>query len=208
MRYSGSRFLISCYCLIFLLSCASGQTPLAPDPSVNSAQTPAGKASVTFRAESRLVVVDVVVTKHREPVTGLAQSDFQVLEDGKRQQIQFFEAHVPSTSTQKAALPEHQYSNISDETPSSINIVLFDLLNTPLVDQPYAREQMVQFLKTLPRGRQVALFELGSTLRMLAGFRATSDELLAAAKRVVPHRSALLDTQESQKGEIEKKERK
>jgi VWFA-related protein len=56
---------------------------------------------------------------------------------------------------------------------------------------------MVQFLKTLPPGRQVALFELGNTLRMLAGFRATSDELLAAAKRVVPHSSALLDTQES-----------
>jgi len=197
MRDSGSRFLISCFCLIFLLRCASGQTAPAPDQSINSAQSSPGKAPATFRTESRLVVVDVVVTKHREPVIGLTPSDFQVLEDGRRQQIQFFEAHVPSTSTQKAALPEHQYSNISDETPSSINIVLFDLLNTPLTDQPYAREQMVQFLKTLPPGRQVALFELGGTLRMLAGFRATSDELLAAAKKVVPHRSALLDTQES-----------
>jgi VWFA-related protein len=197
MRDNGSRFLISCFCLIFLLSHASGRTSAATDPAANSTLTPASKTSTTFRSESRLVVVDVVVTKHREPVTGLTQSDFQVLEDGKRQQIQFFEAHIPSTSTQKAALPEHQYSNLSDETPSSINVVLFDLLNTPLTDQPYAREQMVQFLKTLPPGRQVALFELGGTLRMLAGFRATSDELLAAARKVVPHRSALLDTQES-----------
>ena len=202
MRDSCSRFLISCFCLIFLLSDAllsraSGQTPPASDIPVNSTQTAADKSSPTFHSESRLVVVDVVVTKHREPVTGLTQSDFQVLEDGKRQQIQFFEAHIPSTSAQKAALPEHQYSNLSDETPSSINIVLFDLLNTPLTDQPYAREQMVQFLKTLPPERQVALFELGGTLRMLAGFRATSDELLAAARKVVPHRSALLDTQES-----------
>src|SRR5436190_23059798 len=190
MRYRGFELLISCVGVILVLSCAFGQTAPTSEPSVNG-QTPGDKASPTFRAESRLVVVDVVVTKHREPVTGLTQSDFQVLEYGKCQQIQFLDAHVPSTSTQKEALPEHQYSNFTDETASSINIVLFDLLNTPLIDQPYAREQMVQFLKTLPPGRQVALFELGSTLRMLAGFRATSDDLLAAAKRVVPHRSAL-----------------
>jgi len=196
MRYRGFELLISCMGITLILSYASAQTAPTSEPAANG-QTAAGKASPTFRAESRLVVVDVVVTKHREPVTGLTKSDFQVLDDGKPQQIQFFEAHVPSTSTPKEALPEHQYSNFTDETASSINIVLFDLLNTPLIDQPYAREQMVQFLKTLPPGRQVALFELGNTLRMLAGFRATSDELLAAAKRVVPHRSALLDTQES-----------
>ena len=169
MRDRVSSFLISFSCLIFILSCAFGQTASPPEQSLNSAQTTTGKTPPIFHSESRLVVVDVVVTKHREPVTDLTQSDFQVLEDGKRQQIQFFEAHTPSTSTERqAALPEHQYSNISDETPSSINIVLFDLLNTPLTDQPYAREQMVQFLKTLPPGRQVALFELGGTLRMLA----------------------------------------
>jgi VWFA-related protein len=194
MRQAGFRVLISCvFALIFLTAALSQEAGTTTSAAANQTQN-----SPTFHAESRIVVVDVVVTKHREPVTGLTQSDFQVLEDGKRQQIQFFEAHIPSSSTpREPALPEHQYSNISDETPSSINIVLFDLLNTPFVDQPYAREQMVQFLKTLPPGRQVALFELGSTLRMLAGFRATSDELLAAARKVVPHRSALLDTQDS-----------
>lgn len=193
MRGTGFRILIVCAFLAVLCAAAIGQSvaPTAPQPSATNSQS-----ASAFRAESRLVVVDVVVTKHREPVAGLTQSDFEVLEDGKRQQIQFFEAHVPSASVQKqAALPEHQYSNISDETPSSINIVLFDLLNIPFTDQPYAREQMVQFLKTLPPGRQVALFELGTTLRMIAGFRASSDDLLAAAKKVVPHHSPLLDTQ-------------
>src|SRR5436190_2307349 len=196
MRQAGFRVLISCVaCLAFLSSAMAQDAGTTAPLSAAANQT---QNSPTFHAESRIVVVDVVVTKHREPVTGLTQSDFQVLEDGKRQQIQFFESHIPSSSTpRELALPENQYSNISDETPSSINIVLFDLLNTPFVDQPYAREQMVQFLKTLPPGRQVALFELGSTLRMLAGFRATSDELLAAARKVVPHRSALLDTQDS-----------
>jgi len=171
---------------------AQGQANSAPVP-----ETP-GKPNATFRAESRLVVLDVVVTnRRREPVVGLSQNDFTVLEDGKKQQIQVFEAHVPTAPIKTPVpLPEHQYTNLSEQTPSSINIVLFDLLNTPLIDQPYAREQMVQFLKTLPPGRQVALFELGTTLRMIAGFRATSDELLAAARKVVPHSSELLDTQE------------
>jgi VWFA-related protein len=173
---------------------ANEPAPNQIESSVNTSQP-----SATFHSESRLVVVDVVVTKHREPVTGLKQSDFEIFEDGKQQQIRFFEAHVPPAAQKESppVLPERVYTNISDETPSSINIVLFDLLNTPLVDQTYARKQMVQFLKTLPRGRQVALFELGTSLRLIAGFRATSDELLAAATKLTPHTSELLDTQES-----------
>lgn len=190
-------------CLVVLLSWALGQAaPAAKNPPAQ--EKPPSKSgeqpAATFHAESRLVIVDVVVTgPHRQPVTGLAQSDFTLLEDGKPQQIQFFEAHVPAPAAAaptRIQLPPHQYANVSTQSPSSINIVLFDVLNTPLTDQPYAREQMLQFLKTLPSGQQVALFELGTQLRMIAGFTTTSDDLVAAARKVVPHSSELLDTQE------------
>ena len=146
------------------------------------------------------MVVDVVVTgAHRQPVTGLTQSDFTLLEDGKPQQILFFEAHVPPSEAAvpaQAALPPRQYTNVSAQAPSSINIVLFDAMNTPLVDQPFAREQMLRFLQTLPAGQQLALFELGSQLRMIAGFTTRSQDLVAAAKKTVIHHSEMLDTRE------------
>lgn len=160
----------------------------------------AESAATTFHAESRLVVLDVVVTgAHRQPVTGLTQADFTLLEDGKPQQILFFEAHVPPSGSALRAqppIPANQYTNVSEQAPSSINIVLFDALNTPLTDQPYAREQMLQWLRTLPGGQQLALFELGSRLRMIAGFTTKSEDLVAAAKKTVVHHSEMLDSRD------------
>jgi hypothetical protein len=43
-----------------------------------------------------------------------------------------------------------------------------------MVDQPYAREQMLQFIKAIPPGQRVALFVLGSRLRMISGFTTDS----------------------------------
>jgi len=63
---------------------------------------------------------------------------------------------------------------------------LFDTLNTPVADQMYARWQMIQFIKALPPGKPVALFSLGSSLKMIAGFTTNSDDLVAAAEKVRP----------------------
>ena len=52
-------------------------------------------AGVRIKAESRLVLVDAVVTdKKDEPVTGLSKDDFRVLEDGKPQAIVGFQTHT------------------------------------------------------------------------------------------------------------------
>ena len=64
-------------------------------------------------------------------------------------------------------------------------MVLFDLLNTPLADQAYARQQLIKFLESRPKISQFALCALNSgqhPLRLIQGF--TNDEtlLLAAAK--------------------------
>ena len=45
----------------------------------------------TIRVFSKLVVVPAYVTRNRQPVSGLAPSDFVLLRDGKREQIQVFE---------------------------------------------------------------------------------------------------------------------
>jgi hypothetical protein len=49
-------------------------------------------------------------------------------------------------------------------------LLLLDALNTPLSDQVYVRRRMVQYLHTIPPGTRIAVFTLGSHLRIIEGF--------------------------------------
>lgn len=176
----------------------------APSPSVATA--PAPDATPTFKSSSRLVVVDVVVTDHDgNPISGLDRGDFTILEDGKVQVVQSFEPHVPVKQTGAVPdiqLPAGEFTNFPKQASNSaVNIVLFDILNTPTEDQMFARQQMIEFLKTLPRGQRVALFTLGYDLKMITGFTTSTDDLIAAANKLRPGVSALLDTEQDMAAE-------
>lgn len=176
-------------------------------------QAPTADANVpVFRVQSKLVLVDVVVTdKNGAAVAGLKPTDFQVNESGKPQKIRFFEEHVtprerPSMPAPK--LPEGQYTNFPTDPPkSTMNILLFDLLNTSPSEQIYARKEMLKALEELPPGQQLALFVLGGRLQMIQGPSSDSNVLKAAAKELravqmhhvtdVPARNATDDIVES-----------
>lgn len=165
-------------------------------PEAATAQKPpAGSASETgpvLRVRSRLVVVDVTVTdSHGRPIPRLNSQDFHVFENGRPQRIVKFEPHVfvPHAAQPPAAqLPQGEYSNIA--APSvpvpALNIVLFDVLNTPMAAQINGRARMVQFLKNLPLDQPTALFELTDHLTMIAGFSTNSTDLLAALEKLRP----------------------
>jgi VWFA-related protein len=175
---------------------ASGQNPFSSTPD----------STLTFKSSSRLVVVDVVVTgRDGNPVAGLDKGDFTILEDGKVQPLQSFEPHVPvkeTTALPELQLPAGEFTNFPKQASNSaVNIVLFDILNTPTDDQMFARQQMIEFLKTLPRGQRVALFTLGYDLKMITGFTTSTDDLIAAANKLRPGVSALLDTEQDMAAE-------
>jgi VWFA-related protein len=129
------------------------------------------------------VVVDVVVTKGDDAVTGLHKQDFQVLEDGKPVTVDFFEEHTAKTLPPGAApalekMPPNVYTNVPPAPESdSVNVLLLDTLNTDRQDQAYVHQQMVNFLKTMQPGLRVAVFVLGSKLRMVQGFTTDSSVL-------------------------------
>ncbi len=193
MNFRVPGFVAAC---LWLISGATvcGQTssaPAAPAESSPRTSVSAAESVPVFHAETRLVIVDVVVTdKHGRPVTDLKKEDFNVTEDGKPQQLKFFEPHIPEAQAKalpKVNLPPNQYTNFPLQKPaSSVNVVLFDTLNTIVADQMYARWQMIKFIKALPPGKPVALFTLGSSLKMIAGFTTNSDDLVAAAEKVRP----------------------
>jgi VWFA-related protein len=153
---------------------------MAAGPSVQTAGPGEQGQVPVFQAHSHAVVVDVVVTKGDEAVTGLHKQDFQVLEDGKPVSLDFFEEHTaktlpPSAVPALAKMPPNVYTNVPPAPESdSVNVLLLDTLNTDRPDQAYVHQQMVNFLKTMQPGLRVAVFVLGSKLRMVQGFTTDS----------------------------------
>jgi VWFA-related protein len=178
-------------------------------PTLALAQTAPAAADNTIRITSRIVYVDVVVhDSSGHLVRGLTQNDFKVLEDGKPQQVDYFAVHSYDIGAPRPAAPppvaKNVFSNVPVSGPAgSVNIVLFDLVNTAPADQQYARKQMLDFLKALPPGQQVALFVLSDQLHMFQSFTGNSDLLVAAAKLINPKNMRLYQSDAEQQREID-----
>ncbi len=165
------------------------------------AQTPTAGTNVPlFRTHSNLVLVDVVVQSGKKPVEGLTRGDFHVFEDGRPQTVSFFQEHRATDAVKVAKapvnLPPHTFSNAPRyAVTSAANVLLLDGLNTPVSDQVYVRRRMLQYLKTIPVGTRVAVFTMGTHLRMVQGFTTDSETIHKALteKRGSAQLSPLLD---------------
>ena len=187
---------------------AKSVAALQPPPTIPVAdQTSAGNMpSATIRVNTRLVQFDVVVTdKDGRPVKDLKASDFQVQQDGKAQSIVAFEPHTPgipgapmaeqAAVTSGATAAANTFTNSPAKAPqSSWTVILFDLLNTSVTDQSYARNQLLQLLRSLPQGQPVALFVLTRQLEMVQGFTQNPEELVRRAELLQPSKSQDLTT--------------
>jgi VWFA-related protein len=149
--------------------------------SQTGAQNP---ATAVFQSKVRVVLLDVVVTdRNDQPVSNLSKDDFQILEEGKPQTIASFEEHkgTPPEASAVVPLPPDYYSNYPQrEQSDALNVLVLDALNTPLGDQVNVRQQMIEYLKNIQPGPQLAIFTLTSKLRMVEGFSASPKALLAA----------------------------
>ncbi|MGA8087627.1 MAG: VWA domain-containing protein [Terracidiphilus sp.] len=137
----------------------------------------------------RNVLVDVVVTdKKGSAVPNLHKEDFEVLENGKPQAIEYFEPHFPSASApaQPApSLPPNTFTNVPNAPPNqAINLLLMDALNTTTQDQAYARQRIVKYLGTIPPGLRIGVFLLGDRLRIIQGFTDDSTLLRTSVERL------------------------
>jgi VWFA-related protein len=162
-------------------------SPAAPAAGKEDASQPL----VTLKVSTRAVGVDVVVTDAKgHPVRGLHQRDFQLTEDGKTQNVRYFH-EFDAAAARSQVVPEpvksasNVFTNVTDAPdPGSVTVILLDFLNTPSADQPFARQQLVKFLKNKPKDLQFALCTLGAdknlSLRLIQGFTPDENLLLAA----------------------------
>ena len=137
-----------------------------------------------IRTTTRLVQINVIATKHGAPVPGLKKEDFQVFDNGKRQEIRQFSeetrAILPSVA---APLPLGTFTNQIEQrsgTPAAVTAILLDGVNTRFSDQTYARKQVVQFLKQIQPEDRIAIYTLDSRgLRVLHDYTTDSSDLVA-----------------------------
>jgi VWFA-related protein len=143
-----------------------------------------------LKSESPLVVLDVVVTdKKGQPAYGLKRSDFTVFERDEKMTLQSFEEHRADQALPPASLPAKQvlapnvFSNVSDSPDNGpLNVLLMDALNTPMADQMYVREQMLEYVKKAPEGTRIAIFGLSNRLYLLQGVTTDPAVVKAAAQ--------------------------
>jgi len=153
------------------------------------AQTPADSPTVTIKSSVRLVQVDVIAKdKHGNPIPGLEAKDFTLLDDGKPQKISHLsiERAESSTSGEKAApgstnhLTPTAFSNSHPENAVP-TVILFDVLNTAVEDQPAMKKGLLQSLNGIKEGTPVALLILGDDLTVVSDFTTSTISLTKAA---------------------------
>lgn len=182
------RFAVTAAFGLLLCSLAGGQK-LEPT-AANSTQSGNADGKPIIKANVRQVLLDIVVTDGNDhPVKGLGQEDFSVLENNVPQKIIYFEAHTSDSdgsnfkSSALPTLPPDTFLNVSitnEQLP--LNVLLFDALNTPLDDQPYAYQEIIRFFRTHIPGSRFAIFVLGEKLHLLQGFSDDERQLVAAIK--------------------------
>lgn len=148
----------------------------------------------TLQVYSRLTVVDVTaIDADGQPIYGLKQSDFTILEDGKPQQIRNFEEVGIRPVMPPRELPPNVYTNLQPDAPSSaVNIILLDFANQAPADstnlqqlarstgmQERVKQAAIQAIQGMPTGTRVAVLSMTNNLRILQSF--TADRALLTA---------------------------
>jgi VWFA-related protein len=140
---------------------------------------------VKFTVRTELVLIPTLVTdKSGNHVTGLKKEDFSVMENGAEQKIATFEeitsnAHplsrpeIPSAFSNSAA---------ADPTARRITVIVLDLINTRILDQATARQELLKYLtQSVDEREPIGLYALTrSGIEVIHDFT-TDPGILAAA---------------------------
>ncbi len=165
--------------------------PAAQTPTESAPANPAPAQSPVIRAESKLVIVDAVVTdKKGNYVHDLKQGDFKVYEDNKEQQVSSFSSGVDAAIQANKSIKRYL-------------ILFFDNSSMALPDQIQARAAAGKFIDAnAGPDRQMAVVEFGGTLRITQNFTANADVLHSVVKNAKTSAVASNTTDTSSSGSI------
>ena len=166
--------------------------PAAPEISVaEAAELPNAPATASsLRVTARLVDVGVVAyDKKGNPVTNLKQEDFQIFDNGRRQDIRFFSRAGGTPAEDPPRIPDRipgrpaatDASPKFEGTEANTTILLIDSSNLAWADLTHARGEILRFLHVLPANESVGLYVVRANgLQVLE--EGTTDHAILAAK--------------------------
>ncbi len=173
------------------LAAAKPEPPPTPEPPVAPEITfsdraelpdaplqpqPAAASGFRLRTTTRLVDVGLVAyDKKGHPVTDLKQGDFELYDNGRKQDIKYFAqagtSAAPPPAAPPPASPQPVFSN-RQSTPAlqsrtaapenTATVLLIDSTSLAWSDLQYARQEMLRFLKTVPADEPIGLYILRS----------------------------------------------
>lgn len=178
-----------------LVGTVGAQKDNAPTPAlVISGQQEPQQSDLVIHQSVRRVIVDVVVSDaNGKPVSGLTSDDFSVFEDGKPQHIRSFDSHdfdslTDSLPKPPSSLPSNTFVNLpTGPERGPLYVLLLDLLNMEVEDQPQAREQLLKFVRSKPLGTRFAVFVVSDGLHLVQGFTENRNLLADAVDPKNPH---------------------
>jgi len=176
------------------------QGSLGPQTTAGDGSEPVYRSATVLKYTSRLILVDVIASNHKgEPVRDLKPQDFALTEDGKKQDVRVFEFQSPDSNPEPPAqdqpkMAAGEFTNAPRrKVTRALNVLLLDSLNSNGSDQNYAKDQMLRFLEKLPTDQPVAVYLLGSKLRLLLDFTTDPALLKKAVQSLKSETTVLAD---------------
>jgi VWFA-related protein len=165
-----------------------------PDVPEQASDEPASglqPAEATLRVNSKLVDVNVVaLDKKGNPITNLKPQDFEVYDNGVKQNISSFmqtsaESAPPEVAPAGQTAASAEFSNHSPQEAQTARaeentiVLLIDSSNLNFGDFTDARQQMLRFLRTVAPNERVALYMMKYHTYQVLHEASTDHETLA-----------------------------
>ena len=157
-------------------------------------------SEIKFTSRSELVLIPVLVNdKSGNHITGLKKDDFAVFENGSERQISIFEEVASDPHRFTRPSNPNQFSNsVGGGSNRRVTLIVLDLINTPFMDQAYARKELLTYLSmSVDQHEPTGLYTLNrSGVHVVHDFTTDPRVLVAALHKVKGDTSQLVDTSE------------
>ena len=178
-----------------------------PEDSANAAQPQPG--DLQLKMSSRLVDVGIVAwDKKGHPVKDLKSDDFEVYDNGHKQDVHFFSEFSSDASAAPAVpAPQRTFSNRAPDGPAGpaapaetgATVLLIDESHVAWPDLSNARQEMLKFISKLEPGERVGIYTMtGLGFRVVQEITSDHAALTAKLQKWMPSAQSLSQAQEEE----------